>query len=78
MARKETTETQSKKTNRTVFSFTEQAHGAHIPGYAALNTHADGSHWLTVRTSGGAQTAGICIPKDQLKLLAEAIAAELA
>jgi len=62
---------------RNVFAYTEQAHGDHVPGYAALNKCADGSHWLTVRTSGGKETAGVCIPKEQLKQLYVSIATEL-
>ena len=61
-----------------VFAYTEQSHGNHIPGYASLNKHADGSYWLTVRTSGGKETAGVQIPEDQLKAMVEGISAELA
>jgi hypothetical protein len=77
MAKKAQTEVAA-VTPKNVFAYTEHAHGSHVPGYASLNKHADGSYWLTVRTSGGAETAGMCIPEDQLKQLAAAIAADLA
>lgn len=77
MAKKAQTETAA-VTPKNVFAYTEQAHGSHVPGYASLNKCADGSYWMTVRTSGGVATAGVCIPEDQLKQLAAAISTELA
>ena len=57
-----------------LFAYTETAYGGHYPGYASLNRHADGSHWLTVRTSGGNSTAAVCLPESELKQLAAALA----
>lgn len=68
---------QSSTEGRTLFSATEQAHGDHVAGYAALNRHADGSLWITVRSSGGAATAGIQLSEEQLAQLASSINEEL-
>jgi len=61
-----------------LFAYTEQAHGEHVPGYVSLNRCTDGSYWITARTSGGKETAGLCVPEDQLKAFAAAINAALA
>lgn len=67
----------AKTSAKNVFAYTETAYEI-MPGYASLNRHEDGTHWLTLRTTGSAVTAGLRMPPEELRKFAESVLEELA